>query len=195
MERIREVPEIGNMDLRSKIINGLDLVDEETIKFLSSIPSGSKIIEIEGGMGEISEYLSELGNNVRLVGEHRLFFVYRESVFSKSKVIPMNINPDSIKAVNKVYYDYAIVHSPEYLRLALSIAKYVYNVVSKEVLSEKEPINHPEDPIVISENKDVGTKPESSIDSNNIVSTEQISKPDQITDPVTSDNEPSGNLE
>ena len=66
MDRIREVPELGNMDLRHKIVNGLDLVDDETVKLLSQIKTGSNIIEIEGGMGEIAEHLSELGNKVRL---------------------------------------------------------------------------------------------------------------------------------
>ena len=44
MDRIREVPELGNMDLRHKIVNGLDLVDDETVKLLSQIKTGSNII-------------------------------------------------------------------------------------------------------------------------------------------------------
>lgn len=195
MGRIREVPELGNMDLRNKIINGLDLVDDETINFLSSIPSGSKIIEIEGGMGEISEHLSNLKNSVNLIGDQRLFFVYRGSVFPKSNVTHMNLNPNLIKPGSKVYYDYAIIHDGQYVNLAKSIAKYVYNVSSKEIYSEKEPINSAEEPVVVTENKNAESAGEEINTPNSIIYTEQADKSDAISGAVSVDIESMVSLE
>lgn len=195
MGRIREVPELGNMNIRNKIINNLDLVDDETIKFLSTIPSPSKIIEIEGGMGEISEHLSNLKNNVNLIGDQRLFFVYRNSVFPKSNVTNMNLNPNLIKPGSKVYYDYAIIHDEQYFNLAKSIAKYVYNVSSKEIYSEKELVNSVEEPIVITENKNAEPTAEEINTSNSIIYAEQTDKSDAMSGAVSVDIEPVVNLE
>lgn len=206
MDRIREVPEIGNMDLRNKIVNNLDLVDEETVKFLSSIPKGSKIIEIEGGMGEISEHLSELGNSVRLIGDQRHFFVYREQVFPRSKVIPMNLNPDAIKAGNKVYYDYAIVHTGQYIPIAMSIANFVYNVVTKEIITgipiepkkennAEKPVDSAKKPVIIPKDEDVKSTTKKIAASNDTILIEQIAESDTDSNSIPTDNESGSNLE
>lgn len=202
MRRIREVPEIGNAYLRNKIVNGLDLVDDNIKEFLSTISTGSKIIEIEGGMGEISEHLAELGNNVKLIGEHRLFFVYRESVFPKSKVVPMNINLSSIKAGSKAYYDYAIIHESHHIDFAKSIAKHVYNVVLKEIhtkelglINEEGSINSSEESVKITKNADVESSTGESVTPNDTVRVEQLFSPDKIQDSISSDNEPIIDLE
>lgn len=126
------VPELANMTARSLILEGKPLVDDSTIELLSFI-KGAQVIELLGGLGEVAEHLSEKGNNVRLVEEGRLFFVYRRQIFPYSKVIEMNVAPSAIKVVTP-YYDYAIIHSDDQKELALSMAKKaVVNVSTKEV--------------------------------------------------------------
>lgn len=136
----KRVPELANMHARSLILEGKSLVDDATIDLLSFI-KGAQVIEILGGLGEIAEHLSETGNNVRLVEESRLFFVYRRQIFPYSKVIEMNVSPSAIKVVTP-YYDYAIIHSDDQKELALSMAKKaVVNVSTKEVY-EKASVNN-----------------------------------------------------
>lgn len=156
----KRVPELANMHARNLILEGNPLVDDETINLLSFI-NGSQVIEILGGLGEIAEHLSEKGNNVRLVEESRLFFVYRRQLFPYSKVIEMNVSPSAIKVVNP-YYDYAIIHSEEYKDLALSMAKKaVINVSTKEIY-EKAIVNNSKKPRSNAKNQDVD-----SVNSNN----------------------------
>lgn len=136
----KRVPELANMHARSLILEGKSLVDDAVIELLSFI-KGAQVIEILGGLGEIAEHLSETGNNVRLVEESRLFFVYRRQIFPYSKVIEMNVSPSAIKVVTP-YYDYAIIHSDDQKELALSMAKKaVVNVSTKEVY-EKTSVNN-----------------------------------------------------
>lgn len=134
------VPELANMTARSLILEGKPLVDDSIIELVSFI-KGAQVIELLGGLGEVAEHLSERGNNVRLVEEGRLFFVYRRQIFPYSKVIEMNVSPSAIKVVSP-YYDYAIIHSDSQKELALSMAKKaVVNVSTKEVY-EKASINN-----------------------------------------------------
>ena len=146
------VPELANMTARSLILEGKPLVDEATVDLLSFV-NGSQVIEILGGLGEVSEHLSERGNNVRLLEESRLFFVYRRQIFPYSKVIEMNVSPSAIKVVTP-YYDYAIIHSDEQKELALSMAKKaVVNVSTKEIY-EKTSINNTKKPRANTKNAD-----------------------------------------
>lgn len=129
------VPEIAIMFNRERgQDNTKELLDEDLIEFLKEI-KGQNGIEIMGRLGFISEYLSRKGNTIRLVDEERMFFVYRGHIFRNSKVIEMNIHPMHISP-NKKYYDFAIIHSDEFLDLAKNIAKTVYNVESMKIYEE-----------------------------------------------------------
>lgn len=146
------VPELANMHARNLILEGKNLLDDATIDLLSFI-KGAQVIEILGGLGAVAEHLSEKGNNVRLVEESRLFFVYRRQIFPYSKVIEMNVSPSAIKVVTP-YYDYAIIHSEDQKELALSMAKKaVINISTKEVY-EKAGINNTKKPRANTKNAD-----------------------------------------
>lgn len=143
------VPEIAMMYNRGRAEDkSQELLDEDMIEFLKEI-NGQSGIELMGRLGFISEYLSKKGNTVRLVDEERMFFVYRGHIFKNSKVIEMNIHPSYISPSVK-YYDFAIIHSEEFLDLAKNIAKTVYNVESMKVYEE----------ITIDSNEDNGKLPE-----------------------------------
>jgi hypothetical protein len=127
-----------------------ELIDDDLIEFLKDI-KGANGIELMGRLGFISEYLSQKGNTVRLVDEERMFFVYRGHIFRKSNVIEMNIHPNSINPSIK-YYDFAIVHSDEFLDLANKIADTVYHIERMEVYRDGK--------IVINNNENKGKLPE-----------------------------------
>lgn len=113
-----------------------ELLDDDLIEFLGDIKPGSKGIEIMGRLGFIAEYLSQKGSTVKLVDEDRMFFVYRGHLFPKSKVVEMNLHPSSIKSTVQ-HYDFAIIHSDEFVELAKDIAATVYHVEKREVYTKK----------------------------------------------------------
>lgn len=129
------VPEIAMMYNRARgEDNTKELLDDDMIEFLKDI-QGQNGIELMGRLGFISEYLSRKGNTVRLVDEERMFFVYRGHIFRNSKVVEMNIHPSYISPSVK-YYDFAIIHSEEFIDLAKKIAQKVYNVESMKIYEE-----------------------------------------------------------
>ncbi len=136
-------PELDIMSVRSMINNGENLLSESVIKFLEFIEN-STVLEIDGGLGLISEHLSAT-NRVRLCDDGRLYFVYRRQIFPKSSVIEMNISPTAISTKNPIV-DYVVIHKPEFLDMAKKIAKkmvvlmYDMSVITSEVI-ENEKIN------------------------------------------------------
>ena len=140
--RKSRVPELAMGATRPRVENlELDFVDDDIVKFLDPIRE-SKVIEIMGGLGTAAEHLSVNGNTVDLLEELRLFFVYRRQLFPKSKVTEMNLHPQALKA-SKRHYDYAIIHSTEFLEFAQKIETQVYNITTKEVYAQV-PINSTE---------------------------------------------------
>lgn len=143
------VPEIAMMYNKERAQDTeRELIDDDLIEFLKDI-NGQNGVELMGRLGFISEYLSRKGNTVRLVDEDRMFFVYREHIFHNSKVVEMNIHPMHINPSIK-YYDFAIIHSDEFLDLAQKIAKRVYHVESMKIYEE----------IAIDSNENIGNLPE-----------------------------------
>lgn len=128
-------PELAMTHERNKIINDIPMISDEIKDLLKTIV-GQKGIEIAGGIGIVAEHLSATGNSVRLVEELSRFFVYRRQLFPNSKVIEMNVGAHLINS-NKQHYDFAIIHSDEWLNTAKNIANIVYNVTTKETHGQK----------------------------------------------------------
>lgn len=146
MNKYWNSPELAMTHERNKIINDIPMISDEIKDLLKPIV-GQKGIEIAGGIGIVAEHLSATGNSVRLVEELSRFFVYRRQLFPNSRVIEMNVWPELIKS-NKQHYDFAIIHSDEWLNIAKNIANTVYNVTTKETYEKKSngkiPINNSE---------------------------------------------------
>lgn len=152
MNKYWNSPELAMTHERNKIINDIPMISDEIKDLLKPIV-GQKGIEIAGGIGIVAEHLSATGNSVRLVEELSRFFVYRRQLFPNSRVIEMNVWPELIKS-NKQHYDFAIIHSDEWLNIAKNIANVVYNVTTKGTYGQittnteendgKIPINNPE---------------------------------------------------
>lgn len=194
MYKFKNKPELANSDARNKIINNTPLVDSVVSKNLDTIVN-SKVIEIGGGLGEVSEYLSVMGNNVKLVEETRRFFVYRRNLFPDSKVVEMNVNPFAI-TTKLQHYDYAIIHSEDHLELAKSLATNVFNV-EKNSFYGQEPINSSEG---LSDNPEIEVTPETveEVEARNTridLSVDEVVEPDQDELPQLSDNKPVSDLE
>ena len=161
MNKYWNCPELAMTHERNKIINDIPLVSDEVKDLLKHVV-GQKGIEIAGGIGVVAEHLSATGNSVRLVEELSRFFVYRRQLFPNSRVIEMNVWPELIKS-NKQHYDFAIIHSDEWLNIAKNIANTVYNVTTKGTYGQittnteenngKIPVNNPEGPIDISKDE------------------------------------------
>lgn len=180
-----KVAELENIRIRSAIVNGIELFTEDFKQFTEGL-TGRRIIELSGGMGEHAEYLAELGNNVSLVEEQRMCFVYRRQVWPNSKVVEMNIHPSKIKAMDKPFADLAIIHSDEFNEIARNIARTVYNLTTKEFYGQ-ESFNIAKKPRENTKNS--STKASTvSTDTNNSVSNNEVTKPTADTMPVASDN-------
>lgn len=160
MNKYWNSPELAMTHERNKIINDIPMISDEIKDLLKPIV-GQKGIEIAGGIGIVAEHLSATGNSVRLVEELSRFFVYRRQLFPNSRVIEMNVWPELIKS-NKQHYDFAIIHSDEWLNTAKNIANVVYNVTTKETHGQKSagetnngkiPVNNSEGSVDIPENK------------------------------------------
>lgn len=119
MNRIR--PEIAKSEFLNRLHVKKNLViNPELENHLKDITK-SRILEI-GGIGMLAEYLARKGNEVRLCEEDSLFFDYRSHVVPTSTVIRLNTNPQNLKS-SKPYYDYVIIHSPEYEDVAKKMCR------------------------------------------------------------------------
>lgn len=135
-------PELDVMTTKSKIKNGESLLDDSVIDFLSSIKNGTGL-ELDGGLGLVSEHLSDR-MKMRLCDDGRLYFTYRRQIFPKSSVMEMNITPNAISDKIAIV-DYVIIHSPEWLELAKKLAKKmvitIYDLSTINVERNNEQVN------------------------------------------------------
>jgi hypothetical protein len=121
-----ERPEIEKTKLAGKVP-----LDQDIQNILEGV-SGT-VLDINGGVGRVSEYLSDRGCNVTLVDPNRLSFSYRKGIVPNSKVKCWNIEADTIK-LNKPIYDYVIIRGLGYYDLAKTIAKKgVVNLITMEL--------------------------------------------------------------
>lgn len=103
--------------------------------------SGS-FLEIDGGVGVISEYLSKLGNDVTLQDSNRLSFSYRRTRVPSSKVKSWPIDLSFIK-LGKPAFDYVIFSNGAQREIALKMAKIgVVDVANKEVIRKNRNVVH-----------------------------------------------------
>lgn len=121
----QERPEIE----KTKLAGNVPL-DNDVVDILKTV-SGT-VLDINGGVGRVSEYLSEKGCDVTLLDPNRLSFSYRRGIVPKSKVKCWNIEADSIK-LDKPCFDYVIIRGLGYYDLAKKIAKKgIVNLVTVE---------------------------------------------------------------
>lgn len=121
-----ERPEIE----KTKLAGNIPL-DPDVIDILKTV-SGS-VLDINGGVGRVSEYLSEKGCDVTLLDPNRLSFSYRRGIVPKSKVKCWNIEADAIK-LDKPVFDYVIIRGLGYHDLAKKIAKKgIVNLITVEL--------------------------------------------------------------
>lgn len=193
MNKYWNCPELAMTHERNKIINDIPMISDEIKDLLKPIV-GQRGIEIAGGIGIVAEHLSATGNSVRLVEELSRFFVYRRQLFPNSKVIEMNVGPHLINS-NKQHYDFAIIHSDEWLNTAKNIANVVYNVTTKETHGQKS-VNNSEGSVNIPENKVVTEiTTEETTDTGVSVSAGEHETPVESSLPESSDNKPVSDME
>ena len=115
-------------------------LNENIVDLLKDIHHNSTL-EINGGLGEVSEYLSEF-NNCSLTEERGLCEVYRKNLFPASTVKQLIINWKNI-APNP-YYDYVIIHDNKDYQNASKLAKIaVINLEQMKVIpNERIDINN-----------------------------------------------------
>lgn len=122
-----ERPEIE----KTKLAGNVPL-EENIVKVLDNVVAGATVLDINGGVGRVSEYLSNKGCVVTLVDPNRLSFSYRRGIVPKSTVKCWNIEASSIK-LDKPVFDYVIVRGTEYYELAKTIAKKgVVDLITEE---------------------------------------------------------------
>jgi ubiquinone/menaquinone biosynthesis C-methylase UbiE len=126
----------GNVPLEDNIVNVLD-----------NVVAGATVLDINGGVGRISEYLSNKGCVVTLVDPNRLSFSYRRGIVPNSTVKCWNIEASSIK-LDKPVFDYVVVRGTEYYELAKKIAKKgIVDLITEEfenvVLDSETPTSAP----------------------------------------------------
>lgn len=137
-------PELDNMTVKSKIENKENLLGEDIINLLSTIKN-STVLELDGGLGLISEHLSAT-NSVRLCDDGRLYFAYRRQLFPKSKVIEMNVPPSSINDNYKIV-DYVVIHNNDFLDKAKKLAKKAVILTHEMLILENKEITNNEENI------------------------------------------------
>jgi len=141
MVEISRVPEVDMGRAQVNILHNIPFLDHETLDALNSI--SGKIVEIEGGLGFVSEELSKK-NDVVLVEEQYLFLNYRNQIFPKSQVRIMNVWPGRLD-LPAPFYDWAIIHGLTWLAVAKRLAKVVINIKTKEVYYGEVPLIDPEE--------------------------------------------------
>ena len=119
-------------------------------------------LELDGGVGVVSEYLSKLGNEVTLQDSNRLSFSYRKTRVPDSKVKCWPIDLSHVK-LNKPVFDYVIFSNSNQRVLALSMSKIgAVDLTSKEV--------------VLKDNHDVVRRPEKFMP---VSETDRVNKTDE----------------
>jgi hypothetical protein len=95
---------------------------DDVKKLLSSILPKSSVLDLNGGVGLIAEYLSKNDCLVTLTDGNRLSLSYRKALVPNSTVKFWNIESQDIK-LNKPSYDYVICRSTGDYSLAFKLAK------------------------------------------------------------------------
>jgi hypothetical protein len=122
------------MAAREKLSNGIPLLSDAEITFLSVIEAGSSTLELNGGLGIVSEHLSATCRT-KLCDDGRLYFTYRRQIFPKSSVIEMNISPYALSTSIRIS-DFVIIHNPEFLEIARKLAKkFIVVMYEKAIIS------------------------------------------------------------
>ena len=113
------------------------VLDEEVLELLKDV-NDSTVLEVNGGIGEVSEYLSK-NNTVSLTEERRLCFVFLKNLFKDSTVVEMNINWR--KFDKNQYYDYVIIHEGNDLSDAKKLARVAVIDLFNMKVVENEKVN------------------------------------------------------
>lgn len=133
-------PELERHRLKSE-----EYPTEEQKKLLSGV--SGEVIEIDGGVGIASEYLSKNGCSVTLQSEERLCFSYRNKEVPNSTVKQWNVSSDQI-STNKKLFDYVIIRDALKTEMAKKIAKIgvvnlstgeITSVIDTDVVDEEKP--------------------------------------------------------
>lgn len=117
--------------LEGAVRNGEPWVDEETAALLKALEIGGfTVLDIGGGVGMISEYLSRYNNTVTLIESEGLAFSYRRNILKDSNVKAINISPREVNWSTK-FFDYVIIRDLSLFDRAKSMAKLgVINLVT-----------------------------------------------------------------
>mgnify|MGYP003419771184 FL=1 len=151
---MRNKPELDVMGVKAKLSNGIPLLDDEQIAFLSMIEKGSSVLELNGGLGICAEHLSATCRT-KLCEDGRLYFTYRRQIFPKSSVVEMNISPYALSTSIRIS-DYVIIHNPEFLEIARKLAKkFIFLTYEKAVISVQTKVEN--ETININSIEDAGT--------------------------------------
>lgn len=109
--------------LEAAVRNGADWVDKETQELLTPLTQGGfSVLDLGGGVGMISEYLSRLNNQVTLIESQGLAFSYRRNILKDSNVKAINISPHQVQWSTKIF-DYTIIRDLALFDRAKSISK------------------------------------------------------------------------
>jgi len=120
-------------ELERHRLNSEEYPTEEQRELLSGV--SGEVIEIDGGVGIASEYLSRNGCSVTLQSEERLCFSYRKKEVPDSTVKQWNVSTDQI-STDKKLFDYVIIRDTSKTEMAQKIAKIgVVNLSTGETIS------------------------------------------------------------
>lgn len=138
---------------KTKLAGGVPL-EKEYLVLLDHINATETVLDLEGGVGLVSEHLANLSCKVTLQEVNRLAFSFRRNIVPNSKVTPWNIDASSIK-LDKPSYDHVILRNAGNLGLAKKLAKKsIINLFSMEVEHVLPNIKTPEaTPKAIRDNK------------------------------------------
>lgn len=117
---------------KTKLAGNVPLSDE--FQALLEPVMNSTVLDVAGGIGRVSEYLSIRNKcDVTLLEANRLSFSYRRTIVPNTTVKAMNAEPSSIK-LNKPAYDYVIIRGTEHYDLAKRVAKIgIVNLLTMEI--------------------------------------------------------------
>lgn len=111
-------PEIEKTMLAAKLDPPKEIID-----VLSIVKKGSSVLDLNGGVGLVAEYLSKKFDcDVTLTCADRLAFSYRRTIVPQSKVKNWNIESGQIK-LDKPSFDYVVCRYTGDFSLAMKLAK------------------------------------------------------------------------
>lgn len=128
----KDQPEIAVMKMRANS----SLIGDDLKEFLSLVRDMT-VIELDGSLGNVSEFLSTTNKSVRLCEEGRLYFVYRRQMWPKSTVVEMNIAPEALNN-SRAYYDCVVIHDESKLAIAEKLSKRLIVNVGNLTIIDKD---------------------------------------------------------